>query len=154
VKIYLDTSVISMLDDSLRGIITQNFFELIKKNNYKLIISEIVDNEIKNTESTKRETILSFLKTMEVTRIQSNAESYNLAWNYIKDGVLTDNHIDDMLHVAYATVFGCDVIVSWNRKHIAKPIKIQKINFCNFRYNYRSITICTPQEFLTLVKEI
>jgi hypothetical protein len=68
----------------------------------------------------------------------------------VVEGILTHNHIDDLLHIAYATVYECDVIVSWNRKHIAKATKIQKINLCNIKNNYRSITICTPEDFLTI----
>jgi predicted nucleic acid-binding protein len=145
-----------MLDESERGIITKEFFDFVNEKNYELFISEIVNTEITDTtEKIKRETILSFLKTIEVTIIPSNSESDNLAWNYITEGVLTYNHIDDLLHVAYATVHKCDMIVSWNRKHIAKPIKIQKLNKCNLKNNYQLISICTPKEFLALFsKEI
>ncbi|MDR1140128.1 MAG: hypothetical protein LBL62_00445 [Planctomycetaceae bacterium] len=81
---------------------------------------------------------------MKTLLIKSN----NLAWKYVTEGVLTHNHFDDLLHVAYATVHKCTMIVSWNRKHIAKPIKIQKLNACNLKNNYNAILIYTPEEFL------
>jgi predicted nucleic acid-binding protein len=147
-KIYLDTSVISMLDTSMRGIITKEFFNVATQNDHELVISEIVNLEIKDAELSKREQILYFLGTLNYQSLPYTQESHNLAWNYVIEGVLTHNHIDDLLHVAYATVHNCDMIVSWNRKHIAKPSKIQKLNFCNIKNNYHSITICTPEEFL------
>jgi hypothetical protein len=137
-----------MIDDSERGIITKEFFEFVVKNNYVFVISEIVKTEIEDSKKNKGETILKFLETLNYDFLPHSEESHNLAWNYVKDRVLTENHIDDLTHVAYATVFGCDLIVSWNRKHIVKLSKMQKINLCNVKNNYRPITICTPKEFL------
>jgi hypothetical protein len=117
-----------------------------------LVISEVVKGEIDNAEPSKREAILHFLSTLKYTLIPYNQESYNLAINYIFNGVLNHNHLNDLLHVAYATVHKCDVIVSWNRKHITKPIKIQKLNASNLKNNYSSIVIYTPEEFLTYFK--
>jgi predicted nucleic acid-binding protein len=139
-----------MLDDSKRGIITKEFFDFVTQNNHKIFISEIVNNEIiDTTEKTKKETILHFWKKLNMNVIPYNKESNDLAWNYITEGVLTYNHIEDLLHVAYATVHNCDMIVSWNRKHIAKQSKIQKLNACNIKNNYNSIVIFTPEQFLT-----
>jgi hypothetical protein len=153
IKIYLDTSVISMLDDSNRGIITREFFELGKQRSYQFVISEIAKKELDDIlDKKKGKTISQFLETLNCVLLPYSQESVDLAWTYVFEGILTDNHIDDLTHVAYATVFDCDVIVSWNRKHIANQTKIQKINFCNVQNNYESIIICTPEEFLTLNK--
>jgi hypothetical protein len=103
-------------------------------------------------EKNKREAILQFLETVNCVSLPYSEESHRLAWCYVKDGVLTENHIDDLRHVAYATVYECDVIVSWNRRHIASLPKIQKLNFCNIKYHYRSMMICTPEKFLTFYK--
>lgn len=152
-KIYLDTSVVSMLDDSLRGIVTREFFNFAKQQQYDFAVSEVVNTEIGDiSEAAKRETILQFLETLNCAFLPYSEESHRLAWKYVLDGVLTDNHIDDLTHVAYATVHKCDMIVSWNRKHIAKPIKVQKLNACNIKNNYSMIAIYTPQEFLTFYK--
>ncbi|MDR0608803.1 MAG: hypothetical protein LBG58_01710 [Planctomycetaceae bacterium] len=151
-KIYLDTSVVLMYDDhSQRGIITKEFFKEVSKNNHQLVISEIVNTEITDNKA-KRESNLSFLSTINYKLLPYSDESYYLAWTYVFGGVLTHNHLDDLLHIAYATIFECDVIVSWNRKHIAKPIKIQKINVCNLKNNYKMIAIYTPEEFLIYFK--
>ncbi|MDR1484431.1 MAG: hypothetical protein LBT09_06370 [Planctomycetaceae bacterium] len=150
-KIYLDTSVVLMRDDSARGIITKEFFKNVSQNNHNLVISEIVDYEITNTkDELQKESNKYFMSTIEYSLLPYSKESHDLAWKYVINGVLTHNHIGDLLHVAYATVNECDMIVSWNRKHIAKHSKIQKLNLCNIKYDYRSITICTPEEFLTI----
>ncbi|MDR2706535.1 MAG: hypothetical protein LBC02_12210 [Planctomycetaceae bacterium] len=153
IKIYLDTSVISMLDNSLRGMITREFFEFSAQKGYQFVISEVVKKEIDDIpEEIKRETILQFLETLSCVLLPYNQESIDLAWTYVSEGILTDNHIDDLTHIAYTTVFDCDVIVSWNRKHIANPTKMKKLNDCNLKNNYSMIAIYTPQEFLTIYK--
>ncbi|MDR1290398.1 MAG: hypothetical protein LBK06_04270 [Planctomycetaceae bacterium] len=147
-KIYLDTSVISMLDESSLGILTRRFFDVITHGDYELVTSDIVETEIEASEEAKRDAILHFLRELNVTTLSYKVESYNLAWKYVEDGVLTSNHIVDLSHVAHATVYECNVLVSWNRRHIAKESKIQKINACNFKYGYLPIIICTPQYFI------
>jgi predicted nucleic acid-binding protein len=138
-----------MIDHSIRGIITQDFFKFVEEKNHEIVISTIVNEEIYKALPEKKEEILNFLKQLNnVTILSADNDSYNLALKYIKEGILTESHLNDLLHVAYATVSACDVIVSWNRKHLAKESKIQKINFCNIRNNYQSIIICTPQDFL------
>jgi hypothetical protein len=153
-RIYLDTSVISMLDDSERGMITREFFEFAIQKNCEFVISEVVDTELEDSKKRKGNTILQFVETLNCHDLPYSKEAHQLAENYLKDGVLTSNHLDDLTHVAYATVQKCNVIVSWNRKHIAKMSKIQKLNACNLKNNYPIIAIYTPQEFLTHFKEI
>jgi hypothetical protein len=127
---------------------TKRFFKIVAQRNYDLVISGIVEDEIKATKTPKRDKILYFLDSLDVTVILYSAESNNLAWCYVSEGVLTDNHIDDLKHMAYATIHECGIIVSWNRTHIANPIKMQKLNLCNVFYSYRPIVICTPQDFI------
>jgi predicted nucleic acid-binding protein len=141
-----------MIDNSDLGAITREFFDFVKQNGCQFVVSEIVDTELEEAKKRKGEAIADFIETLNCVSLPYSDEAHRLAENYVKDGVLTNNHIDDLTHVAYATVHKCDMIVSWNRKHIAKPIKIQKLNLCNIKYKYPTIAICTPQEFLTLYK--
>ncbi|MDR2706121.1 MAG: hypothetical protein LBC02_10115 [Planctomycetaceae bacterium] len=89
-KIYLDTSVVSMLDDSLRGIVTRKFFNFAKQQKYEFAVSEVVNTEIGDvSEIAKRETILQFLETLSCVFLPYSEESHSLAWKYVLDGVLT-----------------------------------------------------------------
>jgi predicted nucleic acid-binding protein len=153
-KIYLDTSVISMIDNPDLGAVTREFFEFAKQKNCEFMISEVVKNELDESKKNKGGTILTFFETLDCVPLVYNDSAHYLAERYIEDGVLTEKHIDDLTHVAYATVYKCDMIVSWNRRHIAKPIKIQKINNCNLKNNYPMIAIYTPGDFLLNFKEV
>ncbi|MDR2706240.1 MAG: hypothetical protein LBC02_10720 [Planctomycetaceae bacterium] len=153
IKIYLDTSVISMLDNPDLGAVTRKFFELAKQRGCQFVISEIVKKEIDGITNTNKGAAASqIIESLNCVLLPYSQESYDLARTYVLEGILTENHVNDLRHVAYATVFGCSVIVSWNRRHIAKPIKIQKLNACNIKNNYPAIVIYTPEEFLILYK--
>ena len=56
--------------------------------------------------------------------------------------------MDDALHVAIATVSGCDIIVSWNFKHIVHYDKIALYNAVNRINGYKDIFINSPAEVI------
>lgn len=50
--------------------------------------------------------------------IEPNQVSIELQMEYLRHGVLTEKSENDALHIAMATVNKCNMIVSWNFKHI------------------------------------
>ena len=67
---------------------------------------------------------------------------------YVIDGVLSDNHIEDLTHVAYAVVSRCDYVITWNMRHLANERTVSRINNVNAIENDWKIYIATP-DFLT-----
>jgi hypothetical protein len=149
IKLYLDTCIFSPLDDK-RETITKEFFKFVSKNSgkYKLVISPITLQEIDNAPEKIRAEINAFLSTIKLIKLQENKLAQELAKDYIKYGILSEKHFEDLLHVAYATLAECDIVISWNRKHLARLITMQKVNKFNLNNNYRMIIIDTPQFIL------
>ena len=54
--------------------------------------------------------------------------------------------LSDALHVASATVFSADLILSWNFKHMVNFNRIRGFNGVNVRMGYRSMSIMSPLE--------
>jgi hypothetical protein len=52
----------------------------------------------------------------------------------------------DALHIAIATVFGCEKLLSWNFTHIVNDSNKQKINDINLLNGYKTIRILSPLE--------
>ena len=77
-----------------------------------------------------------------------DADALELQQAYIAEGILTEKWYDDALHVALATVAECDVIVSWNFKHIVNFRKIPLFNAVNILKGYRQIAIYSPLEVI------
>ena len=78
----------------------------------------------------------------------ANQEALDLQQSYIKSGVVTEKSLDDALHVAVASVSECDLIVSWNFKHIVHFDKIPKYNAVNVLNGYNHIGIYSPLEVI------
>ena len=71
-----------------------------------------------------------------------------LANEYIVKGVLTEKSRADCLHIAFAVFYDCDIIVSWNFKHLVNFRTINKVKIVNATYNYREISIVNPTMLL------
>jgi len=67
---------------------------------------------------------------------------------YLDCGVLTPKWADDALHVAIALVSRCDLIVSWNFRHIVHFDKIRKLNAVNMLNGYSPLGIFSPLELI------
>ena len=80
--------------------------------------------------------------------LEIDPDTLELQHAYITEGILTEKWYDDALHVALATVAECNVIVSWNFKHIVNFRKIPLFNAVNVLKGYRPIAIHSPLEVI------
>ncbi|MDR3110754.1 MAG: hypothetical protein LBU65_13885 [Planctomycetaceae bacterium] len=153
-RIYLDTSVVSMLDDSERGIITKKFFEKTTResDNYEIILSSVLDDELTKADNEKKTEIYKRLELLKTTKIERNKEAENLAWIYVIEGVLTESHFQDLRHIAYAVVAHCDYVVSWNMRHLSNDKTITRVNMYNKVNNLSIIMITPPTLFVGEIK--
>jgi predicted nucleic acid-binding protein len=138
-KIYLDTSVISHLQhedvpEKMRD--TLLLWEELKTGKYEVVISDVVLQEIENCHEPKQTDLLNYLDEIEYEILHKNFEVDNLAKDYIKNGVLNQKSITDCLHIAFAVVSECDVIVSWNFKHMVRFKIIQGVRAVNVKNGY------------------
>jgi hypothetical protein len=152
-RLYLESSPIIRINDDkspIRQAITKEFFRILaeRSDEYELFISRVTVEELDETKSDeKREASTAFLNEINCTRIPHNDKVENLAWTYVSEGVLSQSHIDDLLHVAYAVVSHCDYIVTWNMRHLANDKTVSRVNTVNAIENYGKIFITTPEFF-------
>ncbi len=147
-KIYIDTSVISHLqadDMPDRMSKTHGFWENLDKEEYEFYISELVMAEISNCPEPKRSNLESFLKQASLSLLELDDEVIELAEKYIDEGIFPIKYRDDAIHVALASVYNCNVIVSWNFKHMVKIRTILGVNGINKLMGYLEIEIVTPE---------
>jgi hypothetical protein len=150
IKLCLDTSVVSMLDESELGMITKEFFDFVKENQerYELIVSPALFEEIEKANHEIRKMIADFVVSLNATMLPEDNAAYNLAEKYVLEKILSQRHFYDLHHVAYATIYQCDFFISWNRSDLARISTLQKVNLYNIRNNYNPIIIVTPKTFL------
>ena len=150
-KLYLDSSTISHLyaDDVPEKMSdTNQLWEDFADGKYELFISPVVMSEIDNCPEPKCSALYSKMEQVQFELLQRTDEITNLAQEYVKNGVLSEKSMADCLHIAFAVVNNCDIIVSWNFKHLVNVKTINKVKIVNAINQYREISIVPPTMLL------
>ena len=146
-KIYLDTSVISHLDapDALREQAdTRKLWSAIQAGKYEVFISPVVVLELENCPEPKRSVLERLLQSIPHTILQETAEVTELAAQYLQAGILPKKSTRDRQHIAYACVYNCDMIVSWNFEHMVNYKTISGVRGANALAGYKEMPIYSP----------
>ena len=151
-KIYLDTSVISHLqqeDVPEKMQETRELWEQFKnREDIEIIISNLVLLELSHCKESKHIFLSNELAQLDYTLVESTNEERSLADIYLQNGVLRQKSIDDLTHIATATLNGCSYIVSWNFKHFVNPKTINAVNAINLSLHLSQISIFSPDMML------
>ncbi len=146
IKVYADTSVYGGVFDEEFAEASTAFFDLVRSGEYILYVSDVVNQELSVAPKKVNALFKKFLPTAQLIDVGSDALELQQA--YIAEGILTEKWYDDAMHVALATVAECNVIVSWNFKHIVNFRKIPLFNAVNVLKGYREIAIHSPMEVI------
>ena len=84
----------------------------------------------------------------EITPVLDAAQRLQQA--YLSAGIVTPKWSTDALHDALATVSNCELIVSWNLKHIVHFEKIPLYNAVNTCAGYDAVAIYSSWEVIRL----
>lgn len=151
--VYLETTIISYLtSDPSRDVVIAGHQQITHAwwNNHRqgfdLFVSQLVDKEIRagNPEMAKKRLML--IKGLKA--IPLSEEALVLAQNLISKGPLPKNAADDALHIALASVYEMDYLLSWNCKHITNLFIQRDLAKILARSGLRLPTIGTPESFM------
>jgi hypothetical protein len=78
--------------------------------------------------------------------LSSVAEVQDLAEAYLAAGIVGSRWRADCIHVAAATIYRADSIVSWNFWPIVRLDKIRAFNAVNLAQGYGMVTILIPKK--------
>lgn len=146
-KIYIDTSIIGGYFDTEFSKETKMLFDKVLKGEFKLVISDLTQNELLNAPANVR-TLLLDLNIADIEIIRITDEEIQLAKNYVFEKVVGKTSLDDCIHIAAATIHHVDLLVSWNFKHIVNFIRIRGYNAVNIKSGYKSIDIRSPKDLI------
>jgi predicted nucleic acid-binding protein len=143
-KIYLDTSIISAYFDfhkPVRQLITQKWIQYNAKE-FDIFVSTLVLEEIENnTDQELRDNMLKLLNSLSVSILEVNDAIFKIASVY-REHVLP-YEINDTVHIAIASYYALDAIVSWNFRHIVNLKTMKVIHEINREQHYQGIQILT-----------
>ena len=148
-RLYLDTSVFGGYFEPEFKLWTKILFDRIKKGQYKLLLSRVIDIELTNAPQYVKDLALS-IPDKQIEFVETTDEATQLADTYIKENVVSETSRADCLHIALATLNNADILVSWNFKHIVNVNRIRGYNAVNYRHGHKMLEIRTPREILEI----
>ncbi len=146
-KVYLDTSVVSYLyqaDAPEKMQNTLDLWELFKNKVYEVYISDIVIREISGCNEEKLKILLDYLDQIDYNIIETDEDTVELAGKFIDFGILKQKSFDDCQHIAAAILAGCDIITSWNFKHIVNIKTARGVKVITTLEGYKDLLIYPP----------
>lgn len=146
IKVYADTSVFGGVFDEEFLKPSQEFFKEVKEGRFLLATSAVVQLEI----SSAPQQVQDFfsLMTADAEIVELTQQVLELRQAYLEAKIITPKSTNDATHVALASISHCDMIVSWNFKHIVHFEKIPKYNAVNIINGYGRLAIFSPSEVI------
>ncbi|TAF78055.1 MAG: PIN domain-containing protein [Bacteroidetes bacterium] len=146
-RIYLDTSIFGGYYEPEFEFWTKVLFDKIFKGEYKVLVSRLTDIELENAPQKVKNLAISLPKS-NIEWLDITTEAVELADKYIDEKVVGQTSHSDCIHIAIATLYHADVLVSWNFKHIVNHIRIRGYNAVNYKYGHKILDIRSPREVL------
>ncbi len=146
-SLYLETSVIGAYLDNgepFRRDLTIRWWEH-ELFEYRPFSSILVRRELECLNEPHRKSYLNLIKPLE--ELELPEEAAILAEGYISRGIFHRKFIGDALHVALASVFKIDYLVTWNFGHLANVRKQARVRLFNTAAGFFVPMVVTP-EFL------
>lgn len=146
-RFYFDTSVFGGVYDIEFEEETLQLFEMVKMGNIICLYSNLTESEIIDAPTRVKEYFDNII-TNYAEKVVVTEEILNLAAIYIAEKVVGETSFNDCVHIASATIYQAEVLVSWNFKHIVNIYRIKGYNTINLREGYNYINIHSPKEII------
>jgi predicted nucleic acid-binding protein len=125
--------------------ITQDWWN-IRRSSFVLYASEIVEDEATKGDAEMANQRLNFLQSLIF--LDLTEEAVELAQEFLKQSNLPPKASNDALHMALATIYGLDYLLTWNCKHMANAQIQRKLSQISSAFGYDLPVICTPYELM------
>ncbi|WP_445736038.1 PIN domain-containing protein [Mariniflexile sp.] len=146
-RIYLDTSVFGGYFDSEFKEFTEPLFERISNGEFIILLSTMLDEELEFAPE-RIKTLILKLDESYTEFLKDKDEAVDLATKYIDEKVVGKTSYADCLHIALATIYQADLLVSWNFKHVVNIERIRGYNYINIKNGYKQLEIRSPRDLM------
>ena len=156
-RIYMDTTVwnfpFSSETPEKQGH-TLEFFKRLRWGAYQAFASDAVAREIGAAPEPRLTKLTELWAEVNPALLPITDEAEALAAAYLARKALPPRSDADALHVALATIYQMDALVSWNYRHLANLNRRGKLMAVNFEWGYNHpLELVTPLEVLNDEKD-
>jgi len=157
-RIYIESTIPSYvvarpardLLQAARQQLTRDWWDF-KRTQHELFISQVVFDEIGAGETAMAQQRLELVSVIPL--LQSTTEAEALTERIIKSGLLPQTADRDAAHIALATVYEMDILLSWNCRHIANGAIQGRLRILADQAGYTLPVVCTPDELMGINHE-
>lgn len=149
-KVYVDSSVIGAYFDERDDVfsVAQHHWSRIWwdqiRSEYDVIISEGVITELSDPDFRYSYDAIALVD--KIPDVEIVEEIRDIVSIYISRKLMPADPLGDALHLALASYYKCDYLLTWNCKHLANPNKFQHIRIVNTALGLYVPTIVTPNQ--------
>lgn len=152
-KVYLETSFISYLTGRLSSDLTSLQRQLssqrwwtAERGRFDLLISQPVYDECGRGDELAARDRLSLIA--DIPLLPLNKQIMEIAQQLLSPEAFPQKAETDAIHLAVATAYGCEYVLTWNFKHINNARIKRAATFIIQSHGYEPPTICTPDELM------
>jgi predicted nucleic acid-binding protein len=153
-KIYIETTIPSFYFETRRNV------ECVSRRNWtrrwwdehrhehELATSLVVRDELNDSKypEAKRRNALALLDELPLLDLGAGIDE--IVETYVANLLMPQQPIADAVHLALASFYKCDVLLTWNCVHLANPNKFRHIGNINKRLGLAVPAVITPLELL------
>jgi len=157
--IYIETTVVSYLVARSQArtvahqwhVWTKDWWRL-RRPYFECVISAEVLREAAAGDPKASRQRLEALSTLTVLR--RTAPIDELVEAFLSTGVLPAKAKADATHLAVASAYRVDYLLTWNMKHLANVEMLRRLRPIAEQYGYRMPTVCTPLQLMGEIKYV
>ena len=149
-KVYIETSIPSFYyatrtdpEAVARKNWTQHWWDF-KRSTYDIFTSEAVLDELERGDYPSQNEALALLARVPVLVVE--VPVLEIVESYIRWSVMPADPTGDALHLALASYYKCDFLLTWNCKHLANANKFRHIQRVNTMLGLYVPSLVTPLE--------
>ena len=152
-RIYIESTIPSYvvarpardLLQAARQQLTKDWWE-VKRAGHELFISQVVLDEIAVGESAMAQLRLKSVRAIPLLRVTDDTKE--LARKILTSGLLPATADRDSTHIALASAYKMDILLSWNCRHIANATIQTRLRHLVESAGFELPAICTPNELM------
>ena len=153
VKLYLDSSVFGFSiskHDPQRRAEANRLFRQIRDGLFEGGFSYVTEQELLAAPPKISERLRKKIDWARLHRIRVRSRSlvHDLAQRYCDARVIPHEYFEDALHVAAATLWRADALVSFNFTHIVRLETMIRVNEINRKEQLAELFLCQPSEVI------
>jgi len=152
-KVYVETTVVSYLTARpSRDIVIAGHQQVTYEwwstclERFDIVASQLVVQEASAGNQEAARERLRLLDTMAL--LETTEDALTLARDLVNSGAVSQESVEDALHIAVAVTNGVEYLVTWNCKHLANATMRARIEAVCRSAGYEPTIICTPEELL------